>query len=100
MDGGLGAGARHGRVLLLRHSGDDADRKEAGPALVMTSSTIKVDFRGRLGRFALNAQFEVPARGVTALFGPSGCGKTATMRCIAGLNRLDGFCAMAGDVWQ
>jgi molybdate transport system ATP-binding protein len=66
----------------------------------MTSSTIKVDFRGRLGRFALNAQFEVPARGVTALFGPSGCGKTATMRCIAGLNRLDGFCAMAGDVWQ
>ncbi|CCE03917.1 molybdenum ABC transporter ATP-binding protein [Bradyrhizobium sp. STM 3809] len=63
-------------------------------------STVKVDFRGTLGRFELNARFEVPARGVTAIFGPSGCGKTAVMRCIAGLNRLDGRCSVAGDVWQ
>ncbi|MGJ4951936.1 molybdenum ABC transporter ATP-binding protein [Bradyrhizobium sp. HKCCYLS20291] len=63
-------------------------------------STVKVDFRGALGRFELNARFEVPARGVTAIFGPSGCGKTAVMRCIAGLNRLDGLCSVAGDVWQ
>lgn len=64
-------------------------------------STVKVDFRGTLGRFELNARFEVPARGVTAIFGPSGCGKTAVMRCIAGLNRLaDGLCSVAGDVWQ
>ncbi|MDU6747793.1 MAG: molybdenum ABC transporter ATP-binding protein, partial [Bradyrhizobium sp.] len=42
-------------------------------------STVKVDFRGTLGRFELNARFEVPARGVTAIFGPSGCGKTAVM---------------------
>ncbi|CCD87513.1 molybdenum ABC transporter (ATP-binding protein) [Bradyrhizobium sp. ORS 285] len=63
-------------------------------------STVKVDFRGTLGRFELNARFEVPARGVTAIFGPSGCGKTAVMRCIAGLNRLNGLCSVAGDVWQ
>ncbi|MGJ5201886.1 molybdenum ABC transporter ATP-binding protein [Bradyrhizobium sp. HKCCYLR20261] len=63
-------------------------------------STVKVDFRGTLGRFELNARFEVPARGVTAIFGPSGCGKTAVMRCIAGLNRLDGLCSVAGEVWQ
>jgi molybdate transport system ATP-binding protein len=67
----------------------------------MSHTSVSVNFHGRLGRFELNAQFEVPARGVTALFGPSGCGKTAVMRCIAGLNRLKaGFCAVAGDIWQ
>jgi molybdate transport system ATP-binding protein len=67
----------------------------------MNNALVSVNFRGRLGRFELNAQFEVPARGITGLFGPSGCGKTAVMRCIAGLNRLkDGFCSVAGDVWQ
>jgi len=66
----------------------------------MNNASVRVDFHGWLGRFELNAQFEVPARGITALFGPSGCGKTAVLRSIAGLNRLDGFCAVAGDVWQ
>jgi len=64
-------------------------------------SSVKADFRGTLGRFELNVQFEMPARGVTAIFGPSGCGKTTVMRCIAGLNRLaGGLCSVAGDVWQ
>ena len=67
----------------------------------MTHASVAVNFRGWLGRFELNAQFEVPARGVTALFGPSGCGKSSVLRCIAGLNRLKtGFCAVGGDVWQ
>jgi molybdate transport system ATP-binding protein len=67
----------------------------------MTNALVSIDFRGWLGRFELSAQFEVPARGITALFGPSGCGKTAVLRCIAGLNRLrTGFCAVAGEVWQ
>ena len=67
----------------------------------MSAGAVTVSFHGWLGRFELDAKFEVPAHGVTALFGPSGCGKTAVMRCIAGLNRLqDGFCAVAGDVWQ
>lgn len=62
---------------------------------------IDAAFRGRLGRFVLDASLNVPASGVTAIFGPSGCGKTTIARCIAGLQRLsDGFCAIDGDVWQ
>jgi molybdate transport system ATP-binding protein len=66
----------------------------------MSADTVKVDFRGQLGRFELNTQFEVPARGITAIFGPSGCGKSSVMRCVAGLNQMDGCCSVAGDVWQ
>ena len=62
---------------------------------------IEAEFRGRLGGFSLDARFDVPATGVTAIFGPSGCGKTTVARCIAGLQRLpDSFCAIDGDVWQ
>ena len=62
---------------------------------------IEVAFRGRLGRFGLDAAFTVPASGVTALFGPSGCGKTTVLRCIAGLHRLqDGTCVVDGEIWQ
>lgn len=62
---------------------------------------INAAFRGRLGRFALDAGLSVPGTGVTAIFGPSGCGKTTVARCIAGLQRLsDGFCAIDGEVWQ
>ena len=63
--------------------------------------TIRARFRGVLGRFTLDACFEVPATGVTALFGPSGCGKSTVLRCFAGLQHLPGsFCAIDGDVWQ
>lgn len=62
---------------------------------------IHASFRGRLGRFALDATLNVPASGVTAIFGPSGCGKTTIARCIAGLQRLPGgFCAIDGEIWQ
>jgi len=62
---------------------------------------IEVAFRGKLGRFVLDAAFDVPASGVTAIFGPSGCGKTTVLRCIAGLQRVaDGMCAVDGAVWQ
>ena len=65
------------------------------------TGTIEASFRGTLGRFSLDVRFAAPPRGVTALFGPSGCGKTTTLRCIAGLQRLDpGFCSVEGDVWQ
>lgn len=65
------------------------------------AGSIRVRFRGRLGGFALDAAFETPARGVTALFGRSGSGKTSVLRCIAGLHRLtDGFCAVDGEIWQ
>jgi molybdate transport system ATP-binding protein len=65
-----------------------------------TAETIRIAFRGRLGKFALDAAFATPAVGITALFGPSGCGKTTILRCIAGLQRLDGTCAIGADVWQ
>jgi molybdate transport system ATP-binding protein len=62
--------------------------------------TIRAAFKGVLGSFSLDAGFTAPARGVTALFGPSGCGKTTVLRCIAGLQRLNGLCIVAGEVWQ
>ena len=62
---------------------------------------VKAAFRGRLGNFMLDAEFSVPATGVTAIFGASGCGKTTVARCIAGLQHMtDGFCAVDGDIWQ
>jgi molybdate transport system ATP-binding protein len=62
---------------------------------------IEAAFRGRLGKFSLDARFSVPATGVTAIFGPSGCGKTTVARCLAGLQHLPGsFCAIDGEVWQ
>ena len=62
---------------------------------------IQASFRGGIGNFFLDASFEAPATGVTAIFGPSGCGKTTVARCLAGLHYLPGsFCAVDGEVWQ
>jgi molybdate transport system ATP-binding protein len=61
---------------------------------------IRANFRGTIGKFALDAGFTAPAKGVTALFGPSGCGKTTVLRCIAGLLRINGVCEIDGEVWQ
>lgn len=61
---------------------------------------LEARFAGRLGTFTLDVAFTAPARGITALFGPSGCGKTSVLRCVAGLQRLEGRFAVAGDVWQ
>jgi len=67
---------------------------------VTDSNFIEVAFRGTLGRFALDAAFTAPMRGVTALFGPSGCGKTTLLRCVAGLQKLAGRLAVDGELWQ
>lgn len=64
------------------------------------SDVIEARLRGRVGALELDAAFEVPARGVTALFGPSGAGKTSLLRCIAGLQRLPGRVSVNGEVWQ
>ncbi|HEY0962677.1 MAG TPA: molybdenum ABC transporter ATP-binding protein [Pseudomonadales bacterium] len=51
--------------------------------------------------FSLDAEFDIPGRGVTALFGPSGSGKTTLLRCIAGLERApQGRLQVDGAVWQ
>ncbi len=62
---------------------------------------IRAEFHSTLGHFTLDSTFEVPAKGVTALFGPSGCGKTTVLRCIAGLIRVkNGYFAIDGEIWQ
>jgi len=63
--------------------------------------SIRGEFRGRLGGFALDAAFTVPATGITGLFGPSGCGKSTVLRCLAGLQYLPGSrCEIDGEIWQ
>jgi len=61
---------------------------------------LSVSFAGQRGGFALDAGFEAPGSGVTALFGPSGSGKTSVLRGIAGLERFTGRCVLGDEVWQ
>lgn len=63
-------------------------------------TTISARFQMRLDSFALDAAFDAPAAGVTALFGPSGSGKTTLLRCIAGLERAAGSLRVNGATWQ
>ena len=64
------------------------------------SGRLEARFCGAQGSFTLDVTFRAPARGITARFGPSGCGKTTVLRCVAGLQRLDGRFALDGEVWQ
>ena len=92
---------RHGGFRLRGYPGDDAPRKALhASGRVTASHAIRAEFRGTIGKFALDAGFTAPAKGVTALFGPSGCGKTTVLRCIAGLLRINGVCEIDGEVWQ
>ena len=61
---------------------------------------ISAQVRLQLDSFVLDAGFDAPATGVTALFGPSGSGKTTLLRCIAGLERGTGSLHVNGEVWQ
>lgn len=62
---------------------------------------IEARFNIKKDNFVLDAEFSIPARGVTALFGPSGCGKTTLLRAIAGLERSpQGFLQVADMCWQ
>ncbi|TCK29044.1 molybdate transport system ATP-binding protein [Ancylobacter aquaticus] len=62
---------------------------------------IEVAIRlARPGGFALDCDFTVPARGVTALFGRSGAGKTTIIQAVAGVVRPDaGRIVVAGEVF-
>lgn len=40
--------------------------------------------------FSLNVCVDIPAKGVTAIFGPSGSGKTSLLRCMSGLEQVQG----------
>lgn len=63
-------------------------------------SGIKAQFRLQRDSFTLDAAFEAPMRGVTALFGHSGSGKTTLLRCIAGLERAPGSLQVNDSIWQ
>lgn len=65
-----------------------------------SQAIISARYTGILGAFELDVAFQVPMRGITALFGPSGCGKTTILRCIAGLNRLPGKLMIGNEMWQ
>lgn len=63
--------------------------------------SIKARFRLAYGGFALDADLELPGRGISVLFGPSGSGKTTCLRAIAGLERAPGgYLEVKGEVWQ
>ncbi len=62
---------------------------------------IQGHFRLQRGAFALDAELDIPGRGVTAIFGPSGSGKTTLLRCIAGLEHApQAWLRVEGYVWQ
>lgn len=63
--------------------------------------TIECKFRIEREDFTLDADMDIPGRGVTALFGPSGCGKTTLLRVIAGLEQNSrGVLKVDGVTWQ
>lgn len=62
---------------------------------------ITARFSLPLSTFLLDIHFDLPGKGVSALFGPSGCGKTTCLRWIAGLEKsATGFLAVNGKIWQ
>jgi molybdate transport system ATP-binding protein len=62
--------------------------------------SIVIDTRVGKGDFDLQARFEAPASGFTAVFGPSGCGKTTLLRVIAGLEpAAQGLVQVGDQVW-
>jgi len=64
------------------------------------SAGLTVAVAGRMGALGLDLQMDIPLQGVSLITGPSGAGKTTLLRCIAGLTRLKGRIAVAGEVWQ
>ena len=64
------------------------------------TSLIKAQLRLDRDGFNLDAQVDIPDRGITAVFGSSGAGKTTLLRAIAGLERCVGEISVAGELWQ
>lgn len=64
-------------------------------------SGIYIHLQLQWSGFSLDASFDAPGQGITALFGPSGCGKTTLLRSIAGLEPLvKGHVTINDVVWQ
>ena len=50
--------------------------------------------------FRLDVELVAPAAVLTAVVGPSGAGKTTLLRCLAGLERAEGWVRVGGRSWQ
>lgn len=62
---------------------------------------IKASLQTKMGELNLDISFEIPSRGVTALFGRSGSGKTTILRFLAGLGKkYSGDLSVNGEVWE
>lgn len=61
---------------------------------------IEVQLSGQRGDFRLDADFNMPASGITAVWGASGSGKTSLLRAIAGLDRIAGTVRIEDTTWQ
>lgn len=62
---------------------------------------LSVDIQHEMADFRLQATFDIPAQGITALFGRSGSGKTSVLRAVAGLLRAQrGSIRFNGELWQ
>ncbi len=66
---------------------------------VANNGYVRLDLK-RDGGFELKAEFEFPEVGITSIFGESGSGKTTVLRCVAGLERGNGFVRIGNHVWQ
>ncbi|KOR30041.1 molybdenum ABC transporter ATP-binding protein [Achromatium sp. WMS2] len=62
--------------------------------------SIRAQFTLKRGTFQLEADLDLPGRGVSALFGASGAGKSTLLRLIAGLEFAPGVLEVNGLVWQ
>ncbi len=63
--------------------------------------SLQIRYQLQRGNFALDVDFQLPAKGISALFGPSGCGKTTCLRCIAGLEKpQQGLLKLGDHLWQ
>jgi len=63
--------------------------------------SIRARFHVAFPDFVLDANLDLPGRGVSALFGHSGSGKTTCLRAMAGLERAPcGYLEVNGEIWQ
>ena len=64
-------------------------------------STSEVNlFLERKEGFKLDCSVRFPTEGITVVFGESGSGKTTFLRCVAGLERAQGYVHIGQELWQ